>query len=457
MTETTQVDVVVIGAGLTGLTTGFYLKRRNTGFLVLEENERTGGVIRTRHQDGFMFEEGPNTGVLGNPDVAELFEDLDDCTCETAGGQVNKRYILKNGTWHAMPMGLAQAVGTPLFSVKDKFRILGEPFRKPGTNPEEPLSELVKRRMGRSFLDYAIDPFILGVYSGDPSKLITKYAFPKLYNLEQNYGSFIGGSVKKMFEKKDTRDRKATRKVFSVTGGLSALTGSLENSIRDNILLNVKQLTVIPQDGGYLITGTRDDKPLAIKARRVITTAGAHALPALLPFVPRAEWEPVMRMKYAKVIQIALGFRKWTGMDPDGFGGLIPFLEKRDILGVLFLSSLFAGRAPEGGALFAVFAGGVRREELFSLPDDVIRAMVAREFSDLMQMKEFDPQVFEIMRYTHAIPQYGAESREKLAALERIQLQYPGLMIGGNGCDGIGMADRIKQGKRLALEVAGLT
>lgn len=455
MTDKEQVDVVVIGAGLTGLTTGFYLKRRNIGFLVLEENERTGGVIRTRQQDGFMFEEGPNTGVLGNPDVAELFEDLEGCTCETAGENVNKRYILKNGSWEAMPMGLAQAVRTPLFSTKDKFRILGEPFRKPGTDPEEPLSELVKRRMGQSFLDYAIDPFILGVYSGDPSKLITKYAFPKLYNLEQNYGSFIGGSVKKMFEKKDLRDRKATRKVFSAKGGLSSLTGALEKNISDNILLNAKNLTITPKNGGYLVTGTIDSKPLTIMARRVITTTGAHALPGLLSFVPQKEWEPVTRMKYARVIQVALGFRKWTGMNPDGFGGLIPFLEKRDILGILFLSSLFTGRAPEGGALFAVFAGGVRREELFGLPDTEIRTMVAREFCDLMQVKDFDPQVFEIMRYTHAIPQYGAESREKLAALEIIQQRHPGLLIGGNGCDGIGMADRIKQGKRIAMQVTG--
>ncbi len=210
-------NIAIIGAGLTGLTTAFYLKKQHKDFLVLEENNRVGGVIHTQHQDGFTFEEGPNTGVLGSPEAAELFEDLGGlCSLETAGGNVNKRYILKNGEWTAMPMGLIDAVKTPLFTMKDKFRILAEPFRKPGTDPEEPLSELVKRRMGQSFLDYAIDPFILGVYSGDPSKLITKYAFPKLYNLEQNYGSFIGGSVKRMFRKKDERAKKATRKVFSV-------------------------------------------------------------------------------------------------------------------------------------------------------------------------------------------------------------------------------------------------
>ncbi len=455
MTDREQLDVVVIGAGLTGLTAAYYLKQQQVSFRLVEEQDRAGGVIHTRRQNGFVFEAGPNTGVLGNPDAAELFEDLGSaCECITAGGSVNKRYILKSGTWNAMPMGPMEAVRTPLFTLKDKFRILGEPFRRPGTDPEEPLSEMVKRRMGQSFLDYAIDPFILGVYSGDPSKLITKYAFPKLYNLEQNYGSFIGGSAKKMFEKKDPRELKATRKVFSVKGGLSGLVGALEASVREGLMTDVINVQVIPENGGFRVTGQQGGETINLKARKVITTTGAHALPDLLPFVPKSQLEPLLRMKYAQVVQAAIGFHKWEGMDPDGFGGLIPSKEQRDILGVLFLSSLFEGRAPVGGALFAVFAGGVRREDIFNLPDTELRALIAREFSALMQVKEFNPDLFEIMRYTHAIPQYGTESREKLGVLDRLQQQVPGLLIGGNGCDGIGMADRIKQGKRLAMLAA---
>ncbi|HBH85527.1 MAG: protoporphyrinogen oxidase [Bacteroidetes bacterium GWE2_41_25] len=203
------VEVAVIGAGLTGLTTAFYLKKKNKDFILLEEKDKPGEVIQTRHENGFTYEEGPNTGVVGNPEVPELFEDLNGlCKCEIASEKVNKRYILKEGVWEPMPMGPIQAVNTPLFTLKDKFRLLREPFRSSGTNPDEPLSEMVKRRMGQSFLDYAIDPFILGVYSGDPSLLITKYAYQKLYNLEQNYGSFIGGSIKKMFEKKTNVKKK---------------------------------------------------------------------------------------------------------------------------------------------------------------------------------------------------------------------------------------------------------
>ena len=450
-----NVDIVVIGAGLTGLTTAFYLSRNNRDFLVLEEKDRVGGVIQTSHENGFTFEEGPNTGVLGNPDAAEIFEDLKDaCKLEIAGENVNKRYILKNGKWEAMPMGLVSAVKTPLFTLKDKFRILGEPFRKRGTDPEEPLSGLVKRRMGNSFLDYAIDPFILGVYSGDPALLLTKYAFPKLYNLEQTYGSFIGGSVKKMFEKKSERDKKATRKVFSVEGGLSNLTNALWQAAgKDRFLLNAKNTEIIPSEGGYTLTGMVNGEKFTVKARKVITTTGAYALGSMLPFVDRNLISPLEKMKYAKVIQAVLGFREWNGMPLDGFGGLIPFKEKRDVLGVLFLSALLSGRAPQGGALCSVFVGGVRREDLFAKTDDEIRTIVAREFTDLMKPGKFNPDVFRIIRYHHAIPQYGAESREKLEAIDKIQSMHKGLILGGNIRDGIGMADRIKQGKLLSTLV----
>ncbi len=447
-----KVEIAVIGAGLTGLTTAFYLRKKKSDFVILEEQERHGGVIQTKHENGFTYEEGPNTGVIGNPDVAELFEDLDGmCSCEIAGENVKKRYILKNGVWEQMPMGPVDAVTTPLFTLKDKFRILGEPFRKPGTDPEEPLSEMVIRRMGKSFLDYAIDPFILGVYSGDPSKLITKYAFPKLYNLEHTYGSFIGGSVKKMFIKKDEREKKATRQVFSVIGGLSELTGALRKSAgEEQFLMGVKNIVIKPEPDFFVITGLKNNEPVTVIAKKVITTTGGYTLRFLLPSADKSLISAIEKVKYARVIQVALGFKQWQGMKLDGFGGLVPFKENRDILGVLFLSALLSGRAPQDGALCSVFVGGVRREDLPDKTDDEIRMIVEREFSDVMQVKSFNPDLFRIIRHQYAIPQYGKESREKNEAIDRLQSLYKGLFIGGNLIDGIGMADRIKQGKHLA-------
>src|SRR5665647_1256793 len=178
------------------------------------------------------MEAGPNTGVVSQPEIMELFDDLSgDCAIEIANPDAKKRLIWKDGKWHPLPSGLFQAITTPLFSTYDKFRILGEPFRKKGTNPDETIADLVLRRMGKSYLDYAVDPFISGIYAGDPSKLVTRFALPKLYQLEQNYGSFIGGTIKKSSEPKDERSKRATREVFSAKGGLQNLINALVKSI----------------------------------------------------------------------------------------------------------------------------------------------------------------------------------------------------------------------------------
>ena len=175
-----EKKVAIIGAGLTGLTVAFYLKKKGVNFQVFEKSDKIGGVIQTVEKDGFIYENGPSTGVLGHPEAADLIEELGNaCELEIANADAKYRWIWKGDRWHALPSGLWGGISTPLFSWYDKFRILGEPFRKPGTNPNETLAQLVRRRMGESFLKYAIDPFIIGVYSGDPAKLVVKYALPK--------------------------------------------------------------------------------------------------------------------------------------------------------------------------------------------------------------------------------------------------------------------------------------
>lgn len=450
-----QLDVAIIGAGLTGLTTAHYLRKSNKKIAIFEKQDKCGGVINTVTQDSFTYEEGPNTGIVGTPEVADLFEELKDfCELEIANDEVDKRYILKNSKWEALPSGLIAGIKTPLFSLKDKFRLLGEPFRKKGKNPHENLAELVKRRLGQSLLDYAIDPFILGVYSGDPNILVPKYALPKLYNLEQNYGSFIGGAIKKKFEKKDEEAKKATRKVFSTKGGLSSLTNALYKSIgENNFHFNSDQLVIKPENGKYNISVSINGETKEFIANTVITTTGAFALPEILPFIDKNELKKLTSLYYARVIEVVLGFENWKGFNLDGFGGLIPHKEKRDILGVLFLSTLLKNRAPKNGALLTLFIGGVRRDELVDLSDEKVRELVEKEVKELMQLDEFNPELLKIIRHNKAIPQYGVDSGERFEAINQLESKYPGLILGGNMRNGIGMADRITQGKQMANRV----
>lgn len=444
--------VAVIGAGLTGLTTAFYLKKRGVDVTVFEKDEKPGGVIQTVKKDGFIFEYGPNTGVLGQPEVMELIEDLgDSCELEIADEAAKFRWIWKGDRWHALPSGLIGGITTPLFTFGDKLRLLGEPFRKPGTNPNETLANLVRRRMGKSFLKYAVDPFVLGIYSGDPEKLVPKYALPKLYNLEQNYGSFIGGSVKKAKEPKTERDKKATRQVFSIEGGLSNLINGLVKEIgKDRIILNAKDISVSKADSGYDLTYQSGEKK---HFDLVVSTIGGYALKNTFDFLPDDKLGKIEKLEYARVVQVSLGFKKWEGIELKAFGGLVPFCENRKILGALFLSSFLKDRAPADGALISVFLGGVRKPEMVDLSDDELIDTVSVELKSMFALTKWEPDLLVINRYQHAIPQYGIESEEKLKAIADIEKEFPGLILAGNIRDGIGMADRIKQGRIIAESI----
>jgi protoporphyrinogen/coproporphyrinogen III oxidase len=434
---------------LTGLTTAFYLKKAGIHFVVFEKAERPGGVIQTHHENGFTFESGPNSGILSKPEVAELLEDLkDDCKPEVADETAKARWIWKNNRWIPLPSGLISGITTPLFSASDKLRLLGEPFRKKGKNPNETLAQLVLRRMGKSFLDYAIDPFILGIYSGDPARLVTKYAFPKLYWLEQDYGSFIGGAIKKAREPKTERDKKATKEIFSVKGGLSKLIDALvKKTGEENLRLNCTGLS-FSRKGDKFFSSLSDDG-----FSHVISTTGAYTLETLFPFLEKEKLNAINQMGYSKVIQVSVGFNQWEGIPLNAFGGLVPFIEQRNILGVLFLSSFFKNKAPDGGALLSVFLGGVRKPEFADFPDEKIYKIVEQELTEMFDLKTFKPELLKIFRYNNAIPQYGFESEEKLKSINALEKEHPGLLLAGNIRDGIGIADRIHQGKTMASEI----
>lgn len=451
MNKKKEINIAIIGAGLTGLTTAFYLKKHGFKVHVFEKADRPGGVIKTNHIDGFTFESGPNTGSMTRPEAAELFEDLkEDCTLEIADENAKARWIWLGNKWQTIPSGLIGAITTPLFSFTDKLRLLGEPFRKKGTNPQETIAELVRRRMGRSFLRNAVDPFISGVYSGDPELLVTKYAIPKLYELEQNYGSFIGGGFKKGKEPKTEHDLKATKEVYSAKGGLENLVKALvKNIVEENISLNCKNISIeYTKDKQFAIEGQEQE------FSQLISTAGAYRLASLLPFLPADKVEQINQLGYAKITQVSLGFRKWKGIPINSFGGLIPSEEKRDILGVLLLSSFLKNRAPKGGALLSVFLGGVRKPQIADFDDTKIIELVKKEVSVMMGLKEFNPDLIKIFRYRHAIPQYSFESEQKLEAISTLEKKFPGLILAGNIRDGIGMSDRIKQGRNIADQLA---
>jgi len=452
-----ETDVVIIGAGLTGLTLAFQLTRRGKNVRILEKNDWVGGQIRTFEEDGFVFESGPNTGAVSYPEVAELFSALSpDCELEIANDNAANRLIWKNGRFRELPSGLISAVTTPLFTFPDKLRILGEPFRPKGTDPDESVGALALRRLGgKSFVDYAVDPFLSGVYSGDPSSLITRYALPKLYNLEQTYGGFIKGTFAKMREPKTERDRLATKKVFSARGGLSRFTSALANAIgKENIVLSTKGIQIRPVENHWEVACTTPKGEEKLLASKVVTTVGGYALPELLPFVEKDEINKIANLRYAPMVLAAIGIKNTGGIRFDAIGGLVPFIEKQDVLGILFPSACFQGRAPQAGALFTFFIGGMRNSHLTQLADGELEELIVKNFHWMLKFPStVFPNLIRIFRHQRAIPQYEISSGERLKAIEDIQNRYSGLILAGNIRNGIGMADRILQATNIGKEI----
>lgn len=452
--ENKNTEVLIVGAGLTGLTLAYYLQKAGKKIVILDKTERVGGVIKTHKKNGFVFESGPNSGSLASVEMAELFEDLQGkCELETANPVSKNRWIWKNNAWHNLPSGFFSAISTPLFTFADKLRILGEPFRKKGTNPQESIGEMVIRRMGKSFLDYAINPFVGGIYAGDPLLLNTKYAFPKLYDLEQDYGSFIRGAIKKSRQAKSEREKKATKEVFSVKNGMQNLTDALSSEIiPESIYLKAEKVSVKPKNKSFEVKFVQNNETIKIIAEKIITTVSAYELPNILPFVDNQLMQNISNLKYSKVAQALLAYKSWKGKPLNAFGGLVPAKENRKMLGILLPASCFSERTNPEGTILSVFMGGAAQPDIINKTDDEIKEIVLKEIQETLQCSQI-PDLFEIFRYPNAIAQYEANTQQRYEAIETIENTYKGLFLAGNIKDGIGMAHRVKQAKQLAEKI----
>ncbi|MGL5318125.1 MAG: protoporphyrinogen oxidase, partial [Bacteroidales bacterium] len=334
------------------------------------------------------YETGPNTGVLNNYEVVDLFNNL-LCDSEIAKKESKCRLIYKDKKLHALPSGLIEGIKTPLFSWSDKLNILREPFRSKGCDPNESIAGITRRRLGQSFVNYAVDPFISGIYAGNPEELTTRFALPKLYNLEQNYGSFIKGAIQKSKEPKTEEDKCVTKEVFSVNGGMEKLIMELWHQLfvkyKDyaTIHLKSKDVHLTRENEQWVCHFSKSGKETTITSRWVVTTVGSYELKHIIPFVDDQWMKPIEKLRYAPVIQASVGINNENKYIYNAFGALIPSCEKRDILGVLFPSACFSKRTEDNKTLFSVFLGGIKRPELLSYNDFQIEDIVRKELHDV--------------------------------------------------------------------------
>jgi oxygen-dependent protoporphyrinogen oxidase len=446
--------VVVIGAGISGLTVAWRLHRAGVSVTVLEKEANPGGTMRTIRDGGWMIESGPNSALETTPLFHQLFSELGIVDqLRYANDAANKRYILRGGTLHALPMSPGSFLSSSLWTVGGKLRLLKEPFIGKAEK-EETIAEFVERRLGREFLDYAINPFVAGVYAGNPEHLSVRSAFPKLYALEERYGGLVKGMIKGRKERKAREEQSKDRaKMFSFVKGMGTFPETIARQLHDAVQYNsvveaCRRNSSNGRSGRFSVSYSSQGTARSIAADAVVLSTPARSASGVVrTFAPDLS-ATLAGIHYPPVVGVFLGYRKTqVGIPLDGFGYLIPAVERRKILGTIWSSVLFEGRAPDGYAAFTTFLGGARQPELTQLDDASVMHLVTSELAAIMAIKG-GPQYTRINRWNRAIPQYNLGYGTVLREIDQCEKDNPGLFFCSNYRGGIAVGDCLMSADR---------
>lgn len=450
-------SVAIIGAGITGLSAGFYLKRKGIPVTVYEASPRVGGVIRSLRRDGFLAEFGPNTILETSPLIGELVRHAGlQSRRLDPDPEAEARYVVRYRRPIAMPASPLGFFTTELFSLRAKLAVLREPFVAPRRDGgEESIAEFVQRRLGREFLDHAIDALVAGVYAGDPYRLSVPQAFPKLAALEARYGSLIKGQILGARERKKRGEvAKDRAPKFSFDDGLEVLPNELARALSGDVRLETR-VTALRKAGETWEVSYRTQRQPGSSAHSAVLFAGtAYELAELvLDSEAHLSLKAFSEIRYPPVASVVLGFRREDVEHPcQGFGMLIPRVEGFKILGTIFSSSLFPNRAPVGHLTLTSYVGGERYPELASRSPEELFAITCEDLRVLLGVKGkpvFQHSVF----YPKAIPQYVVGYGRQRERMNEIEAQAPGLFLAGHYRDGVSLSDSIVSGCKVTERI----
>ena len=449
-------DAIIIGGGISGLTAGYLLQQRGLDISVIEKGSAPGGPIQSERQEGFLFEKGPNALLLPDHWVEQFIDELGlSSQLQESSPNAAKRFIVRKNRPVAVPGSLLQAITTSLFSLKAKLGFLAEPFRKQISDQaakSESVARFVERRIGPEFLDYAINPFVSGVYAGNPEELILEHAFPLMRGFERDGGSIIRGAIQhKKHQKRDGTSYK--KRSISFQDGLHTLPQTLASKLGNRLWLDSEVVAINKNDQGWQVTWKRDGENFEGFAKKLIV-----CLPSLA--IKKLAWPQSIKLRladtpdlpYPTVHSLALGYRRDQIAHPlDGFGVLVPSKESPNILGVLFSSSLYPGRAPDDHCLLTVMIGGRQRDDLANASKEALIDLATKDLDTLLGAKGL-PCFSHLTTWPRAIPQYTQAFGPWKQTLTELEADNPNLAFGGHAIDGIAMGASIQSGKRLADE-----
>jgi oxygen-dependent protoporphyrinogen oxidase len=456
------VRIAVIGGGLTGLTAAWRLTLAGHEATVIEASHRLGGFIQTEASGGWLAEAGPSSFIDSSPAAAAVIKDLglSGQRIESSPAASN-RYVVMGGQLVPLPRpsDAAALVSTPLFSMRAKLRITAEAARTPIERESDlSVADIVREHFGTEILERLVQPFVGGIYAGDPERLSARHAFPKLWEAERTVGSLLRAGMAGAREREQLGLPGATA-VVSFRRGMQTLTDALAGHLpaeskmlgaRVRVAFSGRKL--VPWRVGW-------DTPQGLRYgdfERVISALPAWALAALEIGEPgRRPLDQLSLIEHPPLASVFVGYRREDVAHPlDGFGALVPATEGRSVLGIIFSSSLFPGRAPAGHVALTALVGGALQPDLAKLPAKELEARVRADLGDLLGARG-EPAFVRHHAWPRSIPQYNLGYGSHLAAMGRCEDELEDFFIGGIARDGIAVPDAVAAGESLARRALG--
>ena len=451
------MKINIIGAGISGLATAqaILARKPDADVTVFESDQRIGGKVWTETSpEGYLCEGGVNGFLDKIPRTLELCEEAGVSPLR-ANSAAAKRYVYSRGELHKLPEKPPEFLKSRLLNVPGRLRVIYEVIARGTDIDDETLQQFATRRLGKEAFDRLIDPMASGVFAGDASRLSLKSCFPRINEIETEYGSLIRG-LSKLQKKARREGAKKTPgpgpggTLTSFENGMSALTDSLAAQLGPRVRVATAVTDIDRKGRRYLL---KLENGAVEESDVVVLAAPAHVQTGLLQTLDAELAGLLNEIPYPPLSVVCFGYQKQrVGQVLDGFGFLVPSKEQRSVLGTIVDSNVFAGRAPEDSILLRSMIGGARSPDHALLPDEQLISKLMAELQDILNIR-VEPDFIRIFRHKRAIPQYNVGHAARLDAVDQRLEQHPGLVLTGNAFRGVSLNDCVVNAVKTAEKI----
>jgi oxygen-dependent protoporphyrinogen oxidase len=446
-------DLLILGAGLTGLSAAHTARQAGLHCVVVDQANQAGGVLQSQQSEGFTLDFGANSFAL-TPEIRQLLDELaltDQVQLALPAG--NKRYLFRDGNLHAVAPTPSTLLHTRLLSLPGKLRLLLEPLIKARRNGnEETVAQFFQRRIGREAFQYLIEPVLTGIYAGDATRMSVQAVMPQMVAWEDAHGSLLGGLRHQRSASRDSGQ--PGRQIATFPGGMATLIRALAQPLGSHLHLrsHVERIRPLP-NGDFWVDLSANGQHQTWQASQVLWTLPTQAAPALMPLDQDLPLD-LQAIEYPPMLMYALGYqREAIHRKLDSFGFLVPSAAQQPLLGAIWNSTLFPGKAPAGQALFTLFIGGAKHKGATEA-DLLALAQEARAVFERVMFIQGQPTMAQHYYWRRAIPQYALGHSQLVQRIHALEQRWPGFFVSANWLDGVSVGDRVKGGMAAAAQAA---